>query len=116
MSTICINNLKVYAYHGVFEVERKVGQWYIVNLEVDVEFTEAAIKDTIEGTVDYSKLSDMIRDEMKTKSKLIENVAHRIATRLLREFPQVESGTLSLAKQNPPIQGEMESFEVVIEL
>ena len=45
MNTICLNNIEVYAYHGVFEVEQKVGQWYTVNLEIDVDFSEAAIND-----------------------------------------------------------------------
>lgn len=116
MSTICLNNIEIYAYHGVFEVEQKVGQWYIVNLEIDVDFSEAAMNDDLNGTVDYSKLNDIIREEMAVKSKLIEHVANRMATKILDEFPDIESGTLSIAKQNPPVQGEMESFEVVIEL
>ena len=116
MNTICLNNIEIYAYHGVFEVEQKVGQWYIVNLEIDVDFSEAAMNDDLNGTVDYSKLNDIIREEMAVKSKLIEHLANRMATKILDEFPDIESGTLSIAKQNPPVQGEMESFEVVIEL
>lgn len=116
MSTICLNNIEVYAYHGVFEVEQKVGQWYTVNLEIDVDFSEAAMNDDLNGTVDYSKLNDIIREEMAVKSKLIEHVANRMATKILDEFPDIESGTLSIAKQNPPVKGEMESFEVVTEL
>lgn len=116
MSTICLNNIEVYAYHGVFEVEQKVGQWYIVNLEIDVDFSEAAINDELKGTIDYSKVNNIIREEMTIKSKLVENVAHRIANCILETFPNIEGGTLSIAKKNPPVQGEMESVEVVIEL
>lgn len=116
MSTICLNNIEVYAYHGVFEVEQKVGQWYTINLEIDVDFSEAALNDDLNGTIDYSQLNNLIREEMAIKSKLIEHVANRIANRILDAFPDIESGTLSVAKQNPPVQGEMESVEVVIEL
>jgi dihydroneopterin aldolase len=116
MSTICLNNIEVYAYHGVFEVEQKVGQWYTVNLEIDVDFSEAAINDDLKGTIDYSKLNDIIRKEMAIKSKLIEHVAHRIANCVLETFSNIEGGTLSIAKKNPPVQGEIESVEVVIEL
>lgn len=116
MSTICLNNMEVYAYHGVFEVEQKVGQWYTVNLEIDVDFSEAAINDDLKGTIDYSKLNEIIRKEMTVKSRLIEHVAHRIANCVLETFPNIEGGTLSIAKKNPPVQGEMESVEVVIEL
>ncbi|MBI34944.1 MAG: dihydroneopterin aldolase [Flavobacteriales bacterium] len=116
MSTICLNNIEVYAYHGVFEVEQKVGQWYTVNLEIDVDFSEAAINDDLKGTIDYSMLNEIIRKEMAVKSKLIEHVANRIANGVLETFPNIEGGTLSIAKRNPPVQGEMESVEVVIEL
>ena len=116
MSTICLNNIEVYAYHGVFEVEQKVGQWYIVNLEIEVDFSEAAINDDLKWTIDYSKVNDIIREEMAIKSKLIENVAHRISNCILETFPNIEGGTLSIAKKNPPVQGEMESVEVVIEM
>ncbi|MBO72562.1 MAG: dihydroneopterin aldolase [Flavobacteriales bacterium] len=116
MSTICLNNIEVYAYHGVFEVEQKVGQWYTVNLEIDFDFSDAAINDDLKGTIDYSMLNEIIRKEMAVKSKLIEHVANRIANGVLETFPNIEGGTLSIAKRNPPVQGEMESVEVVIEL
>lgn len=116
MSTICLNNIKIFANHGVFEVEQKVGQWYLVNLEIDVDFSEAALNDDLTGTVDYSVLNQIIRDEMAIPSKLIEHVANRIATKILDTFPDIEEGTLSVAKLNPPVKGEMESVEVVIEL
>ena len=89
---------------------------YKSDLEIDVDFSEAALNDDLNGTVDYSQLNKIIRAEMAIKSRLIEHVANRIATRILDEFPDIESGTLSVAKQNPPVQGEMESVEVVIEL
>ena len=53
---------------------------------------------------------------MAIKSKLIEHVAHRIANCVLETFSNIEGGTLSIAKKNPPVQGEIESVEVVIEL
>ena len=56
------------------------------------------------------------KDKISIKSKLIEHVAHRIANCILETFPNIEGGTLSIAKKNPPVQGEMESVEVVIEL
>jgi dihydroneopterin aldolase len=115
MSTICLNNIKVYAKHGVFEVEQKVGQWYLINLEIDVDFSEAAMNDDLNGTIDYSELNRIVREEMAISSKLIEHVANRTANKILDTFPQIEEGSISIAKLNPPVDGEMESVEVVLE-
>jgi dihydroneopterin aldolase len=115
MSTICLNNIKVHAKHGVFEVEQTVGQWYLINLEIDVDFSEAAINDDLNGTIDYSILNKIIRDEMAISSKLIEHVANRIVNKIVDTFPDIEEGSISIAKLNPPVDGEMESVEVVLE-
>ena len=115
MSTICLNNIKVHAKHGVFEVEQEVGQWYLINLEIDVDFSEAAMNDDLNGTIDYSELNRIVREEMAIPSKLIEHVANRTANKILDTFPQIEEGSISIAKLNPPVDGEMESVEVVLE-
>ena len=115
MSTICLNNIRVHTKHGVFEVEQAVGQWYLINLEIDVDFSEAAMNDDLNGTIDYSELNRIVREEMAIPSKLIEHVAHRTANKILDTFPQIEEGSISIAKLNPPVDGEMESVEVVLE-
>jgi|TARA_B100000795_G_scaffold270071_1_gene262487 dihydroneopterin aldolase len=115
MSTICLNNIKVFGNHGVLEVEQKVGQWYLINLEIDIDFSEAAINDDLNGTIDYSLLNKIIRTEMAITSKLIEHVAGRIANKIVDTFPDIEEGSISVAKLNPPVDGEMESVEVVLE-
>ncbi len=115
MGTICLNNIKVFAKHGVFEVEQKVGQWYLVNLEIDIDFSEAAIKDDLNGTIDYSVLNKLIREEMAIPSKLIEHVANRIANKIIDTFPDIEEGSISISKLNPPVDGEMENVEIVLE-
>ena len=102
MSTICLNNIEIYAYHGVFEVEQKVGQWYTVNLEIDVDFSEAALNDDLNGTIDYAQLNNIIREEMAINSKLIEHVANRIATS--KNFFIVQTSMLLTGSQNFPVR------------
>ncbi|MFT6715879.1 MAG: dihydroneopterin aldolase [Saprospiraceae bacterium] len=114
MGLVEISGLKVYAYHGVHEVENIVGQWYVVDLSLSVDFTEAQENDKLSGTIDYSKVNDMILSEMKINSKLIEHVAGRIKTSLQNQFTMLKSGSIKISKLNPPVKGAVNAVAVTV--
>lgn len=114
MGVIKLENIKVYAYQGVFDVEQLVGQWYDVSVEINYDFTLAAETDELDGTIDYSKINDLVRLEMQTSSKLIEHVAGRIAKKIKDQFPPIESGKVTIKKLTPPVKGSLKC--VTIEL
>lgn len=115
MGKIILEDLEFYAYHGLFEEEQKVGGKYIVNLELDTDFSEAATSDNIEGTIDYSEVYSVISKEMEKKSKLIEHVAGRIVTMLFVSFKQIEHIMIKLTKVKPPIDGNVQKVSVIID-
>ena len=39
MGKIQVNNIKLYANHGCLEEEAKIGSWYRVDIEVEVDLT-----------------------------------------------------------------------------
>lgn len=100
-----INDIRVYAFHGVFPVEQKVGQWYSVDLELEGDFSVAVESDNLKGTVDYGVANQIVVDCMKTPSKLVENVAGRIVNELLKGFPFLVGGTVCVRKMSPPVSG-----------
>jgi dihydroneopterin aldolase len=51
---------------------------------------------------------------MSIRSKLLEHVAQRIINRVFKELPGVKSLEVTVAKQNPPIGGDVR--EVCIHL
>ena len=110
-----LESLSFHAYHGVFEEERQIGGKFEVNLEIRTDFTEGMRSDTLEGTIDYSKAYEIVAEEMKKTSKLIEHVGHRIVDRLKKSSPRIEGITLKISKLNPPISGEIGKVSIVIE-
>ncbi len=102
-----VNDIKVYAFHGCMEEEGRIGSDYIVNLEVEVDMVKPAKSDTLEDAVDYVSLNKIVKEEMLVPSKLLEHVAQRIIDRILKQFPGVVSVEVSVAKQNPPIGGDV---------
>ena len=107
MGKIILNEIRVYAFHGCMEEEKRIGSDYIVNLEVETDMINPAKTDDIVDAVDYVSLNKIVKEEMSVSSKLLEHVAQRIIDRVLKKFSEVESVVVSVAKQNPPIGGDV---------
>ena len=107
MGKIILNEIRVYAFHGCMEEEKKIGSDYIVNLEVETDMINPAKSDDIIDALDYVSLNKIVKEEMSVSSKLLEHVAQRIIDRVLKQFSEVESIEVSVAKQNPPIGGDV---------
>lgn len=112
MGLIEVKGLEVYAYHGVHDVEQLVGQWYLVDISLNLDFSAAEQNDELAGTVDYSYINDLVRSEMAVKSKLIEHVAGRIKEKIQTSYPLIESGEISISKLNPPVNGPLKAVAV----
>lgn len=115
MDKVFITGLEIYAHHGVFDEERKIGQYYRVDVEMSLNFEQAAQNDDLQGTVNYQQACDLITREMKTPSKLIEHAANRIINALKEAFPQLSSVKIKLSKLSPPVAQNLEAVSVVIE-
>jgi len=114
MGKVILKNIRIYAFHGCMEEEEKIGGDYILNLEVDAPMGVASRTDELEDAVDYVSLNAIVKEEMAVRSKLLEHVAQRIVDKIMGQFDEVESVEVSVAKQNPPIGGDMD--EVCIRL
>ena len=114
MGKIQVNNIKLYANHGCLEEEAIIGSWYRVDIEVDVDLTKSSISDDLEDTVDYVQLNHIVKEEMVIRSKLLEEVANRILDRFFLELKMITSATVSVAKLNPPIGGNVQEVVIIL--
>ena len=112
--SIKINGLRFHAFHGHLPVERKTGNTFIVDLILNVDLLKSGISDKLEDTVNYVSVMDIVTQEMQTPSDLIEHVAERIATRLKAELTLIESMEITVKKEKPPLQFDLQGVEVTI--
>lgn len=101
---ITIDNLKVYARHGVLEQERVVGNRFTVSISVEVP-DGAGHDDDLSTTVNYADLCTTVHQVMATPSQLIEHVAHRLVNAIRDNYPLVSGGSVTVTKPRPPIAG-----------
>lgn len=111
---VYIKDLRLHAYHGVMEQERKVGNDYVVNVCVDYPLQRACATDEVGDTLNYAVLADMVKSEMSKPSNLLEHVAGRIADSVIARFPDAEAVTVDILKVAPPISVDMEGAGVRI--
>jgi len=112
---IQLNGVRFYAYHGVDEQERVVGNHFSVDMEVTVDFSTAMRNDQLDGTINYADLYSVLEVEMRQSSKLIEYVAGRVIAALLRAYPEIAAVRLKIAKQVPPMSADLKECAVVVE-
>ena len=112
MGKVKINNLKIYAYHGCLNEERKIGSEYMVNLSAAFDSSTSSKSDNLTDTVDYVKLKSIILNEMKTPSNLLEHVVDRIINNCFESFTLISSLDVEVFKLNPPINADVSSVSV----
>lgn len=112
MGKVILKNVRIYAFHGCMDEEEKIGSDYIVNLEVDAPMDVASETDRLGDAVDYVTLNTIVKEEMSVRSKLLEHLAQRIIKRIMDRFEEVTCAKVSVAKQNPPIGGDMDEVSI----
>ena len=84
---LSIEGLKVDTTIGVYKWDREVKQSVIIDLVLEIKNTNPAFEDSIELAVDYTAVSDMVSDLVRSSSYLlIESLAEAIARQILKEF------------------------------
>jgi 7,8-dihydroneopterin aldolase/epimerase/oxygenase len=111
---IALEGLEFHAYHGVYPHERDSGNWFEVDVVVEADFTEGAVRDEISGTVNYETLFRIIKEEMEKPSKLLETVAKQVVDHILEELPSVQLVDLKISKLNPPIGGKCRKASIYL--
>ena len=109
---IHLKGVRLYAYHGVDPQENAIGAYFTIDLKLKTDFSHASQTDDLAGTVSYADIYQVLKDEMRTPSKLLEHVCQRIAERIFHDFPTIEELDIKLFKENPPMGAQAERVGV----
>ena len=103
MITVQLHDLHFNSFHGIHEEERILGNEYII--DASVEFLEELhVITSINSTVNYTDIYNIIRERMSVPTPLLETVIMEIGNEIHNEFPQVRSINISIKKMHPPIE------------
>lgn len=114
MYTITIEDMEFKAYHGCYDLEKVVGNRFLVTVSMDAELDAAARADDVNKTINYLSVYGIVAGEMERKSDIIENVAVRIIDALYSAFPQLVKVSATVSKLAPPLGGKVKKVSVTL--
>ena len=110
---IKITNLKIFAYHGVFEEEKREGQDFYINAKLYLDLHTPGKSDDLTESLNYGEACHFITKEFTEKSyDLIEAACENLCQRLLLEFNRLWAVEIELQKPHAPIGLPFENVSV----
>lgn len=115
LDKIEVRGLEVFANHGVYPEENKLGQKFVVSLTLYVDLARAGETDDLSASIDYGRVCHMVSACLRERTyHLIEAAAERVARCLLEAFPQLVGVRVKLEKPWAPVGLPLESVGVEI--
>lgn len=114
MTTISIEGMEFFAYHGCFPEEKVIGTRFVLDLFLETNTSEAEVSDELSKTVNYLEVYGIVKKQMEIKSNLLEHVGRRIIQEVKNHFPQVVNVEVKVRKLNPPLGGKMDFVSVTL--
>lgn len=114
VDTIELRELRVMAYCGILPEETDRRQPFAIDVDVDLDLSEAASSDDINATIDYGRLVQSI-DELALSQRygLLERFASDIATVVL-EDERALSTRVTVRKLRPPVPHDLGSSGITV--
>ena len=83
MGIISVEGIRVYAYHGHLPEEAVLGGHFIVNVLGYFDTSDVEKTDSLQDTVDYVKIIDIVHEKMAIRANMIEVPAKEIVNAIL---------------------------------
>ncbi len=116
MDQIKIEDLEVFANHGVYPEENRLGQKFVISAVLHTDTRRAGLTDDLEASINYGEVSSFITSYVKDHTfKLIERLAEGLAEELLIRYQGLEKISLEVKKPWAPVGLPLRSVSVAIE-
>ena len=114
-TVLFIDNLEVFANHGLFEEENKLGQKFIFDIECELNYKKAMFSDEMTDSISYADIAEVVVKTATTNTfNLLERLAGEILKNIFTEFSQIENINLKINKPGAPIKYHFEKCGVEV--
>jgi dihydroneopterin aldolase len=114
--TIQVEGINVYGTHGVYEQEKKKGQEFRIDLQIELRENilnfENYKSESFDNSVNYENLvNEVINVSDNNSFDLIETFAYEILNSL-RKYNNISKATVTIHKPNSPLKKLVEDISV----
>ena len=114
-TVLFIDNLEVFANHGLFEEENKLGQKFIFDIECELNYKKAMFSDEMTDSISYADIAEVVvKTATSNTFNLLERLAGEILKNIFTEFSQIENIKLKINKPGAPIKYHFEKCGVEV--
>ena len=115
MDIIKVNGIRLYAYHGVLQAERDIGQYFIVDVALYTDLSDAGVSDDVNDTINYAEVYESVETIVQGPPvNLLEYLGHKIIENLINDYPVVKKIEVTITKPSPPIDGNYKDVSVTL--
>lgn len=112
---IIINDMRIFANHGVFDFEKKNAQEFRIDCILEVDLHKAGVSDNLEDTINYAQICELINDITIGRCfDLLETLAEEICNTILTKYQSINSVEITVLKTNAPISVNHDSIGISI--
>lgn len=113
MGSLEIRDMVFYANHGLYPEEQQVGGRFSVSCWMSYEVNPISSLDTLDQTIDYQEVFELVSHILEKRVNLIETLAKAIFDKVIEEYPRLTFLKIRVEKHRPPIKGlGMTAFEL----
>lgn len=113
MAKIGLKGMKFYSFHGYYDFERRIGNEFIVDVEIDMNMSVSP-DEKISNTYNYEEIHVITKKFMAKRYLLLETLAHDIAEEVKFGSDDIQNVTVRVQKLNPPVGGKVQAAFVEI--
>jgi dihydroneopterin aldolase len=102
MMTITLNDLRFFAFHGLYQEERKTGNEFMLDIEVSFHPEQGTIMG-LADTINYASIYQLVKNRMAITTDLLETLAMDMANEIHQHFPRTHEVSIHIRKMHPPL-------------
>lgn len=105
MDTLRISAIRAWGHTGYFDAEQELGQWFEIDLEIQLDLSRTGDDDELAHTLNYAAVIERVKALVEgSRYRTIERLNTRLCDAVLA-FPEVREVRSSLTKVAAPIAG-----------
>ena len=115
LDKISLHNIHVFAYHGVFPEEQKLGQKFIISVDLCADLSKICISDNIADGFCYGDTTHkIIAFCLNNRFNTLEALSHALGKYLFFTNKIINNVMIKIEKPNAPINCHIDSVSVEI--